>query len=188
MDHYIDIRLLPDPEFPAAMLMGALFGKLHRSLVELQAADLGVSFPEHRHGPKRSLGQRLRLHGSAAALDRLMTAGWLKGMRDHVSVSDMAEVPIKARHRVVRRKQFKTNAERLRRRRAQRHNETLEQAREHIPDSVERKVDLPFATLRSYSTGQTFSLFIEHGEIQDEPVAGSFNSYGLSQEATVPWF
>ncbi|MCH4565218.1 type I-F CRISPR-associated endoribonuclease Cas6/Csy4 [Halomonas sp. EGI 63088] len=188
MDYYIDIRLLPDPEFPAAMLMGALFSKLHRALVDLRATDLGVSFPEHRNGHKKSLGQVLRLHGSAAALDHLMATGWLKGMRDHISASDMAEVPADTRYLVVCRRQFKTSAERLRRRRARRHGETLEQAREHIPDSVERKVDLPFATIRSLSTRQTFHLFVEHGDIRQDPVAGRFNAYGLSDEATVPWF
>ncbi len=33
MDAYLDITLLPDPEFAPAMLMNALFGKLHRGLV-----------------------------------------------------------------------------------------------------------------------------------------------------------
>lgn len=44
MDHYIDIRLRPDPDFAPAMLMGALYNKLHRALFDLQAEDLGVSF------------------------------------------------------------------------------------------------------------------------------------------------
>lgn len=30
MDHYLDIRLRPDPEFPPAQLMSVLFGKLHQ--------------------------------------------------------------------------------------------------------------------------------------------------------------
>lgn len=37
MDHYIDILLLPDPEFPASMLMGALYNKLHKALVVLDS-------------------------------------------------------------------------------------------------------------------------------------------------------
>lgn len=187
MNYYIDIRLRPDPEFPVAMLMGALFGKLHRALVTLDVSDIGVSFPGHSLRPK-TLGDLLRLHGSTAALDRLMASSWLSGMRDHVMLSDMAAVPRDASHRVVRRRQFKTNAERLRRRRAHRHGETLEQAREHIPDTVERKVKLPFVMLRSQSTGQSFSLFVEHGEVQAEAVTGAFSRYGLSQGATVPWF
>jgi CRISPR-associated endonuclease Csy4 len=37
MDHYLDIRLRPDPYFPEAMLMGALYSKLHRALYDLYA-------------------------------------------------------------------------------------------------------------------------------------------------------
>lgn len=33
MDHYLDIRVLPDPEFSAQTLLEALFAKLHRALV-----------------------------------------------------------------------------------------------------------------------------------------------------------
>ena len=32
--HYIDITLLPDPEFSHAHLLGALLSKLHRVLVQ----------------------------------------------------------------------------------------------------------------------------------------------------------
>jgi CRISPR-associated endonuclease Csy4 len=187
MDHYIDIRVRPDPEFSPSMLMDALFGKLHRALVSLSTDDIGISLPEHTT-KKRSPGGVLRLHGSASSLERLMAAAWLQGMRDHVDVAEACQVPTDARHRVVRRRQFKTNAERLRRRRAKRHGETLEQARERIPDNIERRVTLPYLTLRSQSTRQSFCLFIEHGPLKAQPTPGVFNSYGLSDTATVPWF
>jgi CRISPR-associated endonuclease Csy4 len=32
VDHFLDIRVLPDPEFGEEMLMAALFAKLHRAL------------------------------------------------------------------------------------------------------------------------------------------------------------
>jgi CRISPR-associated endonuclease Csy4 len=32
MDHYLEIRVLPDPEFSEEMLMAALVAKLHRAL------------------------------------------------------------------------------------------------------------------------------------------------------------
>lgn len=187
MDHYLDIRVRPDPEFSPSMLICALFGKLHRALVSLNANDIGISLPEHQT-KKRSPGMVLRLHGGVQSLGRLMAAPWLQGMRDHVDVASVSPVPADARYRVVRRRQFKTNAERLRRRRAKRHDETLDQARQHIPDTVERRVPLPYLTLRSHSTKQAFSLFIEHGPLTDVPVAGTFSSYGLSTTATVPWF
>ena len=83
--HYIDITLLPDPEFSHAHLLGALVAKLHRALVQLKADDIGISFPRYNLRP-RSLGDVLRLHGTEAALQRLMELPWLQGMRDHVLI------------------------------------------------------------------------------------------------------
>ncbi|GAB7537290.1 type I-F CRISPR-associated endoribonuclease Cas6/Csy4 [Burkholderia sp. 3C] len=188
--HFIDIALLDDPEFSQVHLFGALMAKLHRVLVQLRRDDVGISFPGYRLRP-RSIGRVLRLHGSDEGLRALMALPWLQGMRDHVSVTDLAAVPADARHCVVRRRQFKTNVERLRRRRMMRKGETAEQAAAHIPESVERQPDLPYVQLRSASTGQGFCLFVEQGEGGALAVAGGFNSYGLSrgdQGATVPWF
>ena len=55
--HYIDITLLPDPEFSHAHLLGALLAKLHRALVQHGAGDIGTSFPQHVNAPlsKRTL-------------------------------------------------------------------------------------------------------------------------------------
>lgn len=188
--HYIDITLLPDPEFSHAHLLGALVAKLHRALVQGQTTDIGVSYPQHVSQPltKRTLGAVLRLHGTPEALQQLMGQDWLKGMRDHTQVGELLPVPANAQHRTVRRRQFKTNADRLRRRRMQRKGETAEQATVSIPDSVERRPDLPFVQLRSGSTAQPFCLFIEHGPICSQPTVGTFNSYGLGKEASVPWF
>jgi len=188
--HYIDITLLPDPEFSHAHLLAALVAKLHRVLVQVQTTDIGVSYPQHVNQPqaRRTLGAVLRLHGTAEALQRLMAQDWLKGMRDHTQVTTACSAPADAQHRTVRRRQFKTNAERLRRRRMQRKGETAEQAAAAIPDSVERRPNLPFVQLRSGSTGQPFNLCVEHGPLLPQPMPGVFNAYGLAHEATVPWF
>lgn len=188
--HYIDITILLDPEFSHTHLMGALLSKLHRALVQLQSSSIGVSFPQHVNEPRhqRTLGHVLRLHGQPPALQRLMAQDWLRGMRDHVTLTPLAAAPPDALHRQVLRRQFKTNANRLRRRRMQRKGETAEQARAAIPDSVERRPDLPYAQLRSHSTGQPFCLFVAHGPTQPVAVSGPFNTYGLSLGATVPWF
>lgn len=188
--HYIDITLPPDPEFSHAHLLGALVAKLHRTLVHGQTTDIGVSYPQHIVQPlsKRTLGAVLRLHGTPEALQRLMGQDWLKGMRDHTQMSELLPVPANTQYRTVRRRQFKTNVDRLRRRRMQRKGETAEQAAAAIPSTVERRPDLPFVQLRSSSTGQSFCLLVEHGPLQAQPVTGTFNTYGLGQEATVPWF
>lgn len=185
--HYIDLALRPDPEISAPALLGALCDHLHLALVRQRQQDIGISFPDFSTTP-RSLGTTLRLHGKESVLHAFMQDDWLKGMRDHVSLSEVAAAPATARHRTVRRKQFKTNVERLRRRRMKRKGETAAQAKASIPASVERRPNLPYVHMRSRSTGQAFCMFITLGPLLPEAVDGHFNSHGLSRGATIPWF
>ena len=187
MDAYLELQLLPDPEFPPAMLMNALFAKLHRALVSHGEGRIGVSFPDV--GQKGiGLGARLRLHGVALDLERLMAANWLQGMRDHLSCSPPNPVPASAVYRVVRRVQAKSNPERERRRLMARKGISAEAARQAIPDSSAEMLRLPYLLLASQSTQQQFRLFVEHLPVQKESVTGTFTAYGLSATATVPWF
>ncbi|WP_342596248.1 type I-F CRISPR-associated endoribonuclease Cas6/Csy4 [Salinicola lusitanus] len=189
MDHYIDLRLRPDPDFPPAMLMGALYGRLHRALFDLDANDIGVSFPDHKTGVKaRTPGDRLRLHGTQQSLAQLMTQPWLAGMRELVEIAETLPVPDDALHRVVRRRQFKTGNDSQVKRYARRHAIDLEEAQAKFAHTNGPRIPLPFVSLSSRSSQQRFALFIEHGEPQPTPISGHFNHYGLSQEATVPWF
>lgn len=187
MDHYLDIRLLPDPEFPPTMLMNALFAKLHRALVDVDNTGIGISFPDHALEPPR-LGERLRLHGEARELTELMGRDWLRGMRDHVELHEPAAIPSGALHRAVRRVQAKSSPERLRRRLIKRKGIAPDTAIRTIPDQVAERLDLPYVTLQSRSSGQTFRLFIAHDPPQQAPIPGAFGHYGLSRGATVPWF
>ncbi len=187
MDHYIDITLLPDPEFPPTTLMNALFSKLHRGLVAWGERNIGVSFPDVAPG-KRTLGTRLRLHGSNGALERLMANGWTHGMRDHIAIATSAPVPVGAAHRIVRRVQAKSSPERLRRRLMTRKGIGPEAARIAIPDSTAEMLTLPYVELGSSTTGQQFKLFIEHLPLQATPTPGEFGAYGLSRNASIPWF
>lgn len=185
--HYINISLLADPEFSYAHLLGALFTKLHRALVQLQANHIGISFPHHSLHP-RTLGTVLRLHGNEAALQQLMTPPWLQGMRDHVQLTSIALAPPTQLHYLVQRRQFKTSVERLRRRRMRYTGETAEQVAVAIPHHIEQRPQLPFVQLRSSSTSQPFCLFIEQSVKHQQVSEGFFNSYGLSQTRTVPSF
>jgi CRISPR-associated endonuclease Csy4 len=187
MDHYCELRLLSDPEFAQTLLMNALFARLHRGLVEHRGQDIGISFPDARAG-RPGLGHRLRLHGSAESLRQLLALDWHARLRDHVVIDEIATVPGGARHRVVRRVQAKSNPERLRRRLMARHGLDEAEARARIPDACRQSLELPFVTLTSQTTGQQFRLFIEQMSPQDTAVAGLFSLYGLSANATVPWF
>lgn len=203
MDHYLEIRLLPDPEFVPTVLMNALFIKLHRALVELGSNAIGLSFPDVQHayrdeggsatrgakaGGKPTLGGRLRLHGKAENLQRLMALNWLTGMRDHITLNGPNPIPKNTGHRTVRRVQAKSSPERLRRRQIKRKGITEEEALRAVPDSTVEHLNLPYVTIKSQSTGQAFRLFIGHQPVGNEPVNGEFSSYGLSPTATVPWF
>jgi CRISPR-associated endonuclease Csy4 len=187
MDHYLDIRLRPDPESAPAQLMGALFSKLHRALVAQHNQHIGISFPSVQTAPPW-LGDRLRLHGDQAALAGLMALNWLAGMRDHVHATAVLAVPPKARFRVVSRVQAKSNPERLRRRQMRRHGLDAAQALVRVPDTAAERLDLPYVQLRSQSTEQSFRLFIRHGELLDTASPGDFSAYGLSATASIPWF
>ncbi len=187
MDHHVDIDVRQDPEFPAHQLISALYNKLHRALVAQNSTRIGVSFPGvDLKAPH--LGTRLRLHGDLASLSALLESDWLAGMRDHVKLAQPARVPETAKYCAVRRVQVKSSPERLRRRLMRRHNLDADEARQRIPDDAARLAHLPFVQLRSTSTDQTYKLFIDHGPAQSNAVPGDFNTYGLSQKATIPWF
>lgn len=185
--HYLDIRVVPDPETSATQLLGALYDRLHLALVQQRADTVGVSFPGYSTTP-RTLGNVLRLHGDEQALRQLLLADWLKGVRDHVRLTEITSVPSDATYRTVQRRQFKTNVERLRRRRMQRKGETEAQAKQAIPTTVERRPNLPFVHLRSRSNNQSYCLFIALGPATANAHPGTFNSHGLSPTRTIPWF
>lgn len=186
MDRYIEFRLLPDPEYGPTQIMNILYGKLHLALAELGTGDVGVSFPDA--GKMRTLGSRLRLHGSADALERLMRINWTTGMRDYVEQSSVMSVPDKTTFRSVYRVQAKSSPERLRRRMMKRHDVDAETAARQIPDSVSETLNLPFVQIKSLSSGKHFRLFFQFGPVEKEARNGIFSAYGLSREATVPWF
>jgi CRISPR-associated endonuclease Csy4 len=187
MDSYLDIELRPDPETASNHLLGALYAKVHQALVAQHGSNVAVCFPDHQMRPS-TLGTRLRLLGSQAALQAVTATDWLGSMRDHVRVSAMAAVPPDAQHRSVRRVQAKSNPERLRRRLMKRHDLTPAQALDRIPDSAAELLNLPFVQLRSTSSGQPFRMFLSVGPALPAATTGEFNAYGLSQTATVPWF
>lgn len=188
MDTYIEIKLLPDPEFPSSILINALYSKLHRVLSGLKSSSIGVSFPEVDQA-RPSLGSIMRIHGSQKVLEELMGRNWLQGMQDHVLISAVTLVPKKTSHVGVRRVQTKSSPERLRRRQMRRHNLSEAECRQRIPETVAgKRLKLPYINLKSQSTDQHFRFFIEHLPPQEHPVKGEFNTYGLSTHATVPWF
>ena len=189
MDHYVDIQVLPDPEFLETTLMNELFSKLHRALGKHGQGKIGVSFPDHFKTPDqvKTLGSRIRLHGSKKALEEFMQTQWIMGMTDYCRVSAVCPVPPRTSFCTVRRVQAKSAYNKRKRSVAKGWLDESE-AQTHIPDSQQRRLDLPYAQLRSLSNGNTMRVYIEHSKPVRQSVAGSFSAYGLSSTATVPWF
>ncbi|WP_221795090.1 type I-F CRISPR-associated endoribonuclease Cas6/Csy4 [Oceanobacter mangrovi] len=184
MDHYLEITLLPDPEFEEQLLLNALFSKFHRGMSQSVAGEIGISFPD----VGKRLGGRMRLHGSAAALDKLMCSGWMKGLGDYTRVSDIQAVPAGCQYRTVRRVQAKS-AWNKRKRSIAKGWLTEEEAAAKITDNQQKSLKhLPFIQIKSLSNGNNMRVYIEHGELQKASVAGTFSSYGLSSTTTIPWF
>lgn len=188
MSHYQDIHIRSDPDLTQQHLLNGLYARLHRALAQLGSQEIGVSFPEYDEA-KPTLGRTLRLHGPEAALQALEASPWLQGMLDYVKISTIQPAPATAHHRTVSRIQAKSSPARLRRRAMCRHGLDAQSVAERIPDSAAEHLQLPFVVLGSRSTGQAaFPLFIRHGPLLATPVPGTFNSYGLSRDATIPWF
>ena len=183
MDHYIDIKVLPDPEFKETVLLNALFSKLHRALGQIAEGRIGVSFPDC----KKNLGNRVRLHGSQVDLLKLMDANWLQGLRDYCHQSEVKKVPVKVTYRVVRRVQAKS-AHNKRKRSVAKGWLTETEAVQSIPDTQQKALRLPFLQIKSLSNGNPMRIYVEQGKELENPVSGSFTSYGLSSTATIPWF
>jgi len=184
MKHYQDIVILPNPEIAASVLMATLFIQLHFKLAQVGVGRIGISFPE----VGVTLGSRLRLHGTRDDLTRLEATGWHSKVRDYIYCHDVRQVPEDCRYRTVRRVQYKSSAERLRRRSVKKGWLTQEQAEQEISVRSEKRGTLPFLPVKSHSNGHTWLFFIEHGPLKAMPTEGSFSSYGLSAEATIPWF
>ncbi|MBM95204.1 MAG: type I-F CRISPR-associated endoribonuclease Cas6/Csy4 [Oceanospirillaceae bacterium] len=184
MDYYVEITVLPDPEFEEQVLLNALFSKFHRGMGQTVPGEVGISFPE----VAKRLGSVLRLHGNESSLNQLMAENWLKGMRDYCQVGEVHPVPEVVQYRTVRRVQAKS-AWNKRKRSIAKGWLTEAEAPAKIPDSQQKNLKhVPFLQIKSLSNGNPMRIYIEHGALKDDPVAGTFNSYGLSATATIPWF
>ena len=191
MKHYCDITLLPDAEANLGFLWQKVYQQIHLALVENKIGEnhslVAISFPEY--GSKAfPLGSKLRLLAEEAALlEGLNLSKWLNRLTDYCHYTSIKPVPAVREYAVFRRKQFNCNVERLARRRATRKNESYEQALAHFEGFENEQSDLPYINSQSLSKHERFRLFIQQDKHQDN-VSGTFDCFGLSKTATVPWF
>jgi CRISPR-associated endonuclease Csy4 len=193
MNHYIEITLRPDAEVGLGFIWQKVYQQIHLALVEVKDANekvnVGVSFP--KYGAKTfPLGDTVRLFGKTPGdLKAVRLDHWLERLSDYVSMTGVQKVPqhIKT-HVCFKRKQPKIDFMKRVERQAKRHGVSIEAAFEHFKNyDKEHQLTLPFVSVFSQTWKQHFPLFVEKNNTTSG-MAGQFDTYGLSKEATVPWF
>ncbi len=183
MNYYIDISLKPDAEMRENVLMNTVYSKLHKALFTLNSMSIGISFPKY----KVLFGKVLRIHGDQSYLNDLQGLDWLGGIKGYCDISDILPVPETAQYRTVSRKQANMTEAKLRRLIA-RKSITKDEVKMYKAKMFSQSLDHAYLELISGSNGEKHRRYIQFGGLNDTPVEGSFDSFGLSKQATVPWF
>lgn len=180
-----------------------------------KTVNIGVSFPEYKYTDKEdagstTLGIKLRVFANTEVeLQQLDLTKWLERLTDYVHIKSIRPIPENIdSYLLVKRYRPDTNLERLTRRFMQRESKrigkalsfneakalqnqrfaksndiTLKQAEQHYKQPKVK--DFPFIRLRSLSSAEEYSLQIEQIRTEQH-CTGSFNTYGLSSQSTVP--
>ena len=197
MKYYQEITLIDQAEISSYFIWSKLYTQLHIALAEIKdtnnKVNIGVSFPQYLFekndkNSKVNLGKKLRLFAqNEADLKKLDLKKWLDRLTDYVHITSIREVPenIKS-YAIYRRKQVKTNAERLARHRVKRGDIGFDEALARYSNVV-TTTDLPFVQMKSLTSDQVFKLFIEKKNAEQSE-SQVFSTYGLSSESSVPEF
>ncbi|MBF6057700.1 type I-F CRISPR-associated endoribonuclease Cas6/Csy4 [Thiomicrorhabdus heinhorstiae] len=183
MDYYIDIQLKPDAEFRINVLLNKVVTKFHKALFEMNANDIGISFPNY----KTLLGNKIRLHGSENRLQELNAANWLGGLSGYCAITDIQKIPDVVEYRTVSRKQQNMTNAKLKRL-TKRGSITEQEAKQYRIKMYSQGLSEAYIELESASNGHKHRRYIAIGDLQGQPVDGVFDHFGLSKTATIPWF
>lgn len=183
MSFYVDIKIKPDDEMRENVLLNKVYIKLHKALSTLKSTEIGISFPCY----KVMLGDVIRLHGQEDKLTELQASNWLGGLVGYCDVSSIKVVPKEVLYRTISRKQANMTEAKYRRL-LKRQTITENDAKQYKAKMFQQGLDNPYLELQSGSNGHKYRRYIQFGELRNQPVAGEFDEFGLSKEATIPWF
>lgn len=183
MDYYIDITLKPDSNMRENVLMNQAYSKFHAALASLKSTDIGVSFPNY----KVMLGNMLRIHGSAERLERLQSSQWLGELISHCDLTKILPVPSSACYRICSRKQANMSKSKLNRL-VKRGTIPPDEVKDYIAKIYEQGISNPYLELESASNGHKYRRYIAFSDISKNPKLGIFDQFGLSKDASIPWF
>lgn len=204
MDYYQEITLIDQAEISPYFLWSKIYMQLHFALVEMKdqynQVPIGISFPDYVYETKENkrskvgLGGKLRIFSiSEIDLQKLDIRKWLDRLLDYTHITSVRPVPEKriTGYAIYRRKQVKTNPQRLARHRVKRGGIGFDEALARYSNVV-TTTDLPYIQLQSLSTSdeqdkRCFKLFIEKKSAEKSETQ-FFSTYGLSSQSSVPEF
>ena len=183
MNSYIDIHLLPDSELKEAELSSKVYSKFHKALVTLGTDKIGISFPL----VNLKLGLLFRIHGDRGLLNDLQGLDWLGPLKGYCKVQEVKAIPDQVQYRVISAKRSNMSKAKLKR---LIDRGSIDEAgiKRYKVKMLSLGFDNPYLDLQSQSSGQLYRKFFEFGELINQKMDGSFDSFGLSKSATVPWF
>lgn len=183
MNFYLDIRIKPDAEMRQNLLLNKVYIKLHKALCDLQATDIGVSFPEYRV----VLGEVIRVHSTRERLNALQATGWLGRLVGYCVIADIQTVPELVEYRTLFRARSNMTESKLRRL-MKRGSITGDEVKAYRVKMFGSGLTEPYLELESNSNGHKHRRYIAFGELLDSSIPGEFDQFGLSKTATIPWF
>lgn len=183
MKYYFDITLNPSKEIRLNVLLNEVYTKLHESLFDLKASDIGVSFPRFNV----LLGNIIRVHSSKEKLILLQSSNWLDILSKYCKVSEVLKVPDQKQYRIVSRKQSNMTNAKLKRL-IKRATIKQEDIKKYKIKMLQNGLSNPYLELKSKSNGQKHRRYIQFSKLMDNNIDGDFDYFGLSKTATIPWF
>lgn len=183
MEFYIDVRVNPDEEMRENVLLNKVYTKLHKALNTLSSTTIGVSFPERFV----KLGKVLRIHGSDGDLRILDEMKWLGGLVGYCDVSAILNVPNEVKYQVIFRVQPNMTQSKLRRLMKRGSISDVEQ-KHYKAKMFTQGLDEAYLELDSATNGHSYRRYLSFSAVQDVPITGLFDDFGLSKKATVPVF
>ena len=183
MEYYLDVEYRKNDQLRDNVWLNRVYTKLHHRLCDLEAVDIGVSFPRY----VLKLGNLMRLHSSEKRLEQFLMVKWLDGLAEFTRCSDTLCVPNDTKYRNLSRVQTNLTPAKLRRL-IKRGSIPGSDLKAYKAKMFSEGLSNPYVELESKSTGQLYRRYIDLGDITDQPTKGEFDYFGLSKAGTVPWF
>ena len=184
MDYYIDVKIKPDSEMRENVLLNKVYTKFHKALWTMKASSIGISFPKLKH----RLGDIMRIHGKETDLRKLAATKRLGGLIGYCAVAEIQPIPTSGiKYRNISRVQANMTQAKLRRL-LKRGSITPDEARKYKAKMFTKGLDLPYLEMESGSDGHKHRRYLAFGDITEEETKGTFDYFGLSKSATIPWF